>query len=89
MSKYKPVIAGAAVGLLGYLIGVMSGSQAAGLVVMVIFLAYWLPTLVAYGRHVSNVGQVAIINGLLGWSFVGWVVALVMAAKPVQRQQHV
>jgi hypothetical protein len=37
----------------------------------------------SWTRHVPNLAQVAIVNGFLGWTFVGWVVALVMAAKPV------
>jgi hypothetical protein len=48
-----------------------------------IIIAYWAPTLIAWTRHVPNLAQVAIVNGFLGWTFVGWVVALVMAVKSV------
>jgi len=49
---------------------------------------YFLPTIIAVVQHRSNVALIAVVNVLLGWSFVGWVVALVMAlsrdAEPVQ-----
>ena len=49
---------------------------------------YFLPTIIAVAQHRSNVAVIAVVNVLLGWSFVGWVVALVMAlsrdAEPVQ-----
>jgi hypothetical protein len=42
---------------------------------------YFLPTLIA--RHVEhkNFSAIAILNLLLGWTFLGWVVALVWAVK--------
>lgn len=49
---------------------------------------YFLPTIVAIMQHRNNVGTIAVINTLLGWSCVGWVIALIMAvtkdAQPVQ-----
>ena len=41
---------------------------------------YFLPTIVAVVAQRRNAPMVAIVNTLLGWSFVGWIVALVMAA---------
>jgi hypothetical protein len=58
-----------------------SGSTAVVLLAVVIFAAYWLPTIVAAVRGVPNVGSVVVINLLLGWTFIGWVVALAMAAR--------
>jgi hypothetical protein len=55
------------------------------LIVIVLVALYWAPTIVAAARHVRNVGQVAILNLFLGWTLVGWVIALVMAAKPLER----
>ena len=40
---------------------------------------YLLPWAVAATRNRNNVGVIALINLFLGWSIVGWVVALVMA----------
>jgi hypothetical protein len=55
------------------------------LIVIFAIALYWTPTLVAAGRKVPNVAQVAILNFFLGWTVVGWVIALVMAAKPLER----
>jgi ribosomal protein L40E len=46
-----------------------------------IFCIYMIPTLLAYNRKVTNVGSVFVINFFLGWTFIGWIVALAMAAK--------
>jgi hypothetical protein len=50
-----------------------------------LFVSYWAPTIVAFLRTQSgtgvtvNVGPVAVVNGFLGWTGLGWVVALAMA----------
>jgi len=44
--------------------------------------AYWVPTIVVLARHAPNTGQVIVVNLLLGWTVIGWIVALVMALKP-------
>lgn len=48
---------------------------------LVIVLAYFIPTAVAFGRGVPNKGSVMVVNVFLGWTVVGWVVALAMAAR--------
>ncbi|HLY01870.1 MAG TPA: superinfection immunity protein [Candidatus Cybelea sp.] len=64
-----------------------------GMIFWLVFMAigaamYFLPTIIAVFQHRTNVALIAVINTLLGWSFIGWVVALVMAltkdAQPVQ-----
>lgn len=64
----------------------MSG-LAAGLFIMVglavAMTLYVLPTAIAVLRRVPNAGSVAVVNILLGWSFVGWAVALAMAFRSV------
>lgn len=47
-------------------------------------LGYFLPWAIAATRGRSNAGAVGLINFLLGWTFVGWVVALVMACEAHQ-----
>jgi hypothetical protein len=42
---------------------------------------YFLPTIVAVTRKVTNQGSVAVINFFLGWTFIGWVVAFAMACR--------
>jgi hypothetical protein len=43
-----------------------------------IFL-YFLPSVIARSRRHHNAVSIFILNLLLGWTFIGWVVALVMA----------
>ena len=69
-----------------------SGSSAGGVILTIILImaaitAYWAPTLVAYLRHVPNIGSVAVIDGLLGWTVIGWIVALAMACRDTRPQQ--
>lgn len=42
---------------------------------------YMLPWAIAATRGRSNHGMIALVNVLLGWTFIGWVVALVMACQ--------
>jgi hypothetical protein len=43
---------------------------------------YLLPTIIGIiRREKANVWQVAIINVAFGWTFVGWVIALIMSAS--------
>ena len=48
-----------------------------------IVIAYWVPTIVAFTRHVPAKAQVVVVNLLLGWTVIGWIVALVMAFRAV------
>lgn len=60
-----------------------TGGDALGGVFAFIFLLclYLIPTFVAAARKVPNAGSVFVINLLLGWTLIGWVVALAMAAR--------
>ena len=53
------------------------------LVIVVAIAAYWVPALVALirQRQIPNVASVIVINAFLGWTVVGWVVALAMAVR--------
>ena len=42
---------------------------------------YFIPTIVATQRDVVNKWSVAVINAFLGWTLIGWVVALAMALR--------
>lgn len=46
---------------------------------------YFVPTIVARVREHHNTTAIFLLNLLLGWTFVGWVVALVWAATRVLR----
>lgn len=40
---------------------------------------YFLPTIVANTRKKKNYNAIMLVNIFLGWTFLGWVVALVWA----------
>ena len=48
-------------------------------IVAVLTVFYMLPWAVAATRGKSNQGAVGLLNFFLGWSLIGWIVALVMA----------
>ncbi|MFJ1897417.1 MULTISPECIES: superinfection immunity protein [unclassified Streptomyces] len=54
------------------------------LLIVLIVVAYFVPTVVAFARGVSNSGSVFVLNLFLGWTVVGWVVALAMAVRSTQ-----
>lgn len=43
---------------------------------------YFLPTYEAWSRKQPNLTSIALLNLLLGWTVLGWVVAFVWACKP-------
>lgn len=59
-------------------------------ILTVLTLGYMLPWAIAATRGKSNSGAIGLVNFLLGWTFVGWIVALVMActAHQVAYVQH-
>lgn len=42
---------------------------------------YFLPTLVAFNKKRDNTGAIFLLNLFSGWSGIGWLAALVWAAK--------
>ena len=42
---------------------------------------YFLPSIVAFARSNRNTASIVLLNFFLGWTMVGWVVALVWAFK--------
>jgi hypothetical protein len=48
-------------------------------------LGYFLPWAIAATRRKSNTLPIALVDLLLGWTLVGWIVALVMACGAEQR----
>jgi hypothetical protein len=53
--------------------------------ILFILLFYFLPTFNAFMRDHPNIGAIAVINIFLGWTFIGWVVALAWSASAVDR----
>ena len=61
----------------------LSGAGAFGAFVglVVVIGLYMLPTIIGSARKVVNIGSVFAINFLLGWTLIGWAVALAMALR--------
>lgn len=60
----------------------IAGSGAGvGIVFLILVGMYFIPLIVAVMRKVPNVGSVGVLNFFLGWTLIGWVVALAMAAR--------
>ena len=49
--------------------------------IITLIAIYMLPAIVGAARGARNMGAIFIINLLLGWTLLGWVVALAMAAS--------
>lgn len=45
----------------------------------ILFIPYFLPTIIAMIRRSNNAGGVFLLNLFLGWTFIGWIIALVWA----------
>ncbi|MGH3869564.1 MAG: superinfection immunity protein [Pseudonocardiaceae bacterium] len=58
-----------------------STSTGISYVVVMMFFLYFLPTVIGAIRKVPNAVSVFVINFFLGWTFIGWVAALAMAAR--------
>ncbi len=48
------------------------------------FVMYFLPTVIALLREKRNKLSIFLLNFFLGWSVIGWVIALVWALKTDQ-----
>ena len=55
-------------------------------VLIAVLLAYFAPSIIALMRKVPSQGSVVVVNVFLGWTLIGWVVALAMAARSVPPQ---
>jgi hypothetical protein len=45
------------------------------------FLMYFLPSIIALARSKRDLLAIFLLNLFLGWSIIGWIVALVWTAK--------
>lgn len=59
----------------------------AGTFVAALVFAYFVPAIVAIHRKHNNAVSIFLVNLLLGWTFIGWIGALVWAftAQPSQK----
>lgn len=45
------------------------------------FVLYFLPSIIAFARNKRDVTSILLLNFFLGWTAIGWVIALVWAVK--------
>jgi hypothetical protein len=45
-------------------------------------IIYVVPSLIAALRQAERLRRVVIVNLLLGWTVIGWIIAMVMATRP-------
>ena len=45
------------------------------------FVLYFLPALIAFARSKRDAMSILVLNFFLGWTAIGWVIALVWALK--------
>lgn len=55
-------------------------------IVLMGFFLYFIPTIVSSYRKTNNLWLVFLINFFFGWSFIGWIVAFVLALTGETRQ---
>ena len=76
---------------LGSLLGVFdTQDELIWALVFLVFLLglYFIPTAVAFSRDARSRWLVAVVNTFLGWTLVGWVVALVVAFRSAPRAEE-
>ena len=45
------------------------------------FVLYFLPAIIAFARSKRDSASILVLNLLLGWTAIGWVIALIWAVK--------
>lgn len=50
-------------------------------IVLIFCIPYFIPSIIAFRNHKANRRAILALNILLGWSLIGWVIALVWALK--------
>lgn len=54
------------------------GAPKGGVMIVVLVLLYFLPSMLAWSRKSQRRWKITAINVLLGWTVIGWIVAMVM-----------
>lgn len=54
------------------------------ILILLLFGLYFLPSIIGYSHR--NFGSIFLLNLLLGWTFIGWIVALIWAVSNDQKE---
>jgi Superinfection immunity protein len=60
-----------------------------GFLVLIGICTYFLPTFIAFSRNKSNKISILLLNVFLGWTLVGWIVALIWAVSNNENNTNV
>lgn len=55
------------------------------LIAGLLIVSYFLPSVIGFRRGHHNAAAILALNILLGWTFIGWVAALVWSLTAVRR----
>jgi hypothetical protein len=59
-----------------------TSNAAVGLLCLILLIGlYFLPLIIAATRHHHQTAAIAVLDLFLGWTFIGWVLALIWAAS--------
>jgi len=58
-------------------------------VIILFIIPYFLPSIIALFRSKSNTTAIVMLNLFLGWTFIGWVVALIWAVTKDREMQTI
>lgn len=59
------------------IIGIIGHFEAPFIIMLLAIFVYFMPTLIAFKRLHLNRVAIFVLNLLLGWTFLGWVIAFV------------
>lgn len=57
--------------------------------VLLFILLYFTPSIVAFSNKKSNTTAIVVLNFFLGWSLIGWIIALVWAVSKDNKPQNI
>ena len=46
------------------------------MLIFLLLILYFIPSISAYSRKKKNASSILVVNLFLGWTFIGWIVAL-------------
>ena len=59
------------------------------IIIILSLISYFLPTVIAMLRGKSNTFAILLLNLFLGWTFIGWIVALVWSVTSDNKPQTI
>ena len=79
----RQLVTGGIVAAIGILLMLMVNDLGSGVRIfaMILFFIFWLPSIIGFYRNISNIVGIFALNFFLGWTFIGWVIAVVWSVS--------